>query len=205
MACLVSDRGLEAQAAVIMPAVIGQALRVVNGTKGPVTRARVDSYECEARDVLERPMPVLLKAFSGQRPDGERGRATGASPSAYNDPTRRAKRDRGLLTTASDELKRACPFSAVGSASASPRVFQTRAAARARGVNNPAIQRAPPLRPSAPGRRRGRSRPGRPRDKPPLRGPGLISGTRLGVCLTAGAQSSSSTHGIITARPPAFV
>src|SRR5207253_866882 len=49
------------------------------------------------------------------------------------------------------------PFSAVGCASASPQVFTTRAFARANGVNNPAIQSAPPLRQSAPGRRRGQS------------------------------------------------
>ena len=66
-------------------------------------------------------------------------------------------RPQGLLTTASDELGIG-PFSAVGFASASPRVFKSRAFARASGVNNPAIQNAPPLRPSAPGRRRGRSK-----------------------------------------------
>jgi hypothetical protein len=42
-----------------------------------------------------------------------------------------------------------------------PRVFGSRAVARASGINNPAIQRAPPLRPIPPGRRRGRSRPRR--------------------------------------------
>ena len=50
-------------------------------------------------------------------------------------------------------IGQAGPFSAVGSAAASPHVVETRAVARESGVNNPAIQSATPLRQGTPGRR----------------------------------------------------
>jgi hypothetical protein len=53
------------------------------------------------------------------------------------------------LTTASDERSENGPFSAVGSASAPPRIVKTRAVARASGVNNPLLQGAS-LRSSGP-------------------------------------------------------
>jgi hypothetical protein len=68
--------------------------------------------------------------------------------------TAAATREQGLLTTASDERSGKPAHSRrLASPPLESRVFKPRAVARAKGVNNPASQSAPPLRQGAPGRR----------------------------------------------------
>ena len=102
-------------------------------------------------------------------------------------------RGEGLLTASSDERSENGPFSAVGSASAPSRIVKTRAVARASGVNNPAIQSAPPLRQGAPGRRNQKAprafRPARTRKRPWA--PGRPARYRTGNRWARKAPSSS--------------
>src|SRR4029077_10927776 len=88
---------------------------------------------------------------------GETLRSGATVISFFTWPRVSAVRQEGLLTTASDERSGKPAHSRVGSASASPRVFNPRAVARASGVNNPASQSAPPLRQGAPRRRNQKS------------------------------------------------